>query len=136
MPQRNIFKQHNHTTIFIIFLSFLNCFFFIAWQFSSRWWGSLTMVPAGNKAKHLSSVNHTTKKFHHHHHHHHHHQIHFPFSRVFFEEICVWPFGFLSGAELFSLDISGKTTAWITSICSTIWEEFDGTSSLADKLYA
>ena len=28
------------------------------------------MVPAGNKAKHLSSVNHTTKKIHHHHHHH------------------------------------------------------------------
>ena len=34
----------------------------------SRWWGSLTMVPAGNKAKHLSSVNHTTKTIHHHHH--------------------------------------------------------------------
>ena len=28
------------------------------------------MVPAGNKAKHLSSVNHTTKTIHHHHHHH------------------------------------------------------------------
>ena len=28
------------------------------------------MVPAGNKAKHLSSVNHTTKTNHHHHHHH------------------------------------------------------------------
>ena len=32
----------------------------------SRWWGSLTMVPAGNKAKHLSLVNHTTKTIHHH----------------------------------------------------------------------
>ena len=32
----------------------------------SRWWGSLTMVPAGNKAKRLSSVNHTTKTIHHH----------------------------------------------------------------------
>ena len=40
----------------------------------SRWWGSLTMVPAGNKAKHLSSINHTTKTIHHHHHNHHHHQ--------------------------------------------------------------
>ena len=30
----------------------------------SRWWGSLTMVPAGNKAKRLSSVNHTTKTIH------------------------------------------------------------------------
>ena len=39
----------------------------------SRWWGSLTMVPAGNKAKSLSSVSHTTKTIHHHHHHHHHH---------------------------------------------------------------
>ena len=37
----------------------------------SRWRGSLTMVPAGNKAKRLSSVNHTTKTIHHHHHHHH-----------------------------------------------------------------
>ena len=33
------------------------------------------MVTAGNKAKRLSSVNHTTKTIHrHHHHHHHHHQ--------------------------------------------------------------
>ena len=29
------------------------------------------MVLAGNKAKRLSSVNHTTKTIHHHHHHHH-----------------------------------------------------------------
>ena len=28
------------------------------------------MVPAGNKAKRLSSVKHTTKTIHHHHHHH------------------------------------------------------------------
>ena len=34
----------------------------------SRWWRSLTMVPAGNKAKCLSSVNHTTKIIHRHHH--------------------------------------------------------------------
>ena len=34
----------------------------------SRWWGSLAMVPAGNKAKRLSSVSHTTKTIHHHHH--------------------------------------------------------------------
>ena len=32
------------------------------------------MVPAGNKAKPHSSVNHTTKIIHHHHHHYHHHQ--------------------------------------------------------------
>ena len=30
----------------------------------SWWWGSLTMVPAGNKAKRVSSVNHTTKTIH------------------------------------------------------------------------
>ena len=30
----------------------------------SWWWGSLTIVPAGNKAKRLSSVNHTTKTIH------------------------------------------------------------------------
>ena len=35
----------------------------------SRWWGSLTMVPTGNTAKHLSSLNHTTKTILHHHHH-------------------------------------------------------------------
>ena len=40
-----------------------------------RWWGSLTMVPARNKAKILSSVNYVTKTIHHHHHHHHHHLI-------------------------------------------------------------
>ena len=32
------------------------------------------MVPAGNKAKSLSSVSHTTKTIHHHHHHHRHHR--------------------------------------------------------------
>ena len=32
----------------------------------SRWWGSLKMVPTGNMAKRLSSVNHTTKTIHHH----------------------------------------------------------------------
>ena len=35
----------------------------------SRWWESLIMVPPGNKAKCLSSVNYTTKRIHHHHHH-------------------------------------------------------------------
>ena len=38
-----------------------------------RWWWSLAIVLAGNKAKRLSSVNHTTKTILHHHHHHHHH---------------------------------------------------------------
>ena len=33
-----------------------------------RWWGSLTIIPAGNKARRLSSVNHTTKAIHYHHH--------------------------------------------------------------------
>ena len=33
----------------------------------SRWWGALTMVSIGNKAKRLSSANHTTKTIHHHH---------------------------------------------------------------------
>ena len=32
----------------------------------SRWWGSLTIVSTGNKAKRLLSVNHTTKAIHHH----------------------------------------------------------------------
>ena len=33
----------------------------------SRWWGSLTIVSYGNKAKRLLSVSHTTKTIHHHH---------------------------------------------------------------------
>ena len=37
----------------------------------SPWWGSLTMAPAGNKAKCLLPVNHMTKTIHHHHHLHH-----------------------------------------------------------------
>ena len=37
----------------------------------SRWWGSLTIVPDGNKARRLSSVNHNTKAIYHHHHNHH-----------------------------------------------------------------
>ena len=32
----------------------------------SQWWGSLTMVPAGNKAKLLLLVHHTTTTIHHH----------------------------------------------------------------------
>ena len=32
-----------------------------------RWWESLRVVPAGNKAKRLSSVNHYIKTIHHHH---------------------------------------------------------------------
>ena len=39
----------------------------------SKWWGSTTMVTAGNMAEHLSLVSYTTKTTHHHHHHHHHH---------------------------------------------------------------
>ena len=35
----------------------------------SRLWESLTVVPAGNRAKRFSSVNHTTKTIHHHHQH-------------------------------------------------------------------
>ena len=34
----------------------------------SQWWGSLTMVLAGNKAKCFSLVKYTTKTIHHHHH--------------------------------------------------------------------
>ena len=37
----------------------------------SRWWGSLTMVWAANKAKRRLSVNLTTRTIHHHHHHYH-----------------------------------------------------------------
>ena len=51
----------------------------VLWQ----WWGSLTMVKEGNKARCLSSVNHTTKAIHHHHHHHHHH--HYNHRCIYFQ---------------------------------------------------
>ena len=54
----------------------------------------------------------------------------FLFLESFFGENCVRSPSLLSSAESFSLDIPGKTTSWITSICSKIWEEADGTSSL------
>ena len=49
-------------------IQFLRRFKSCSWRDGdSRWWGSLTMVTAGNKAKRLSSVNYTTKTIHHHH---------------------------------------------------------------------
>ena len=49
----------------------LRMFKFCSWHVGdSQWWGSMTMVPAGNKAKRLSLVNHTLKTIYHLHHHH------------------------------------------------------------------
>ena len=67
----------------------------------SRWWGSLTMVPAGNKAKRLSSVNHTTKTIHHHHHHHLHRVHKFSLSSTLRNSFCLQ-------RSFRSLDVSGK----------------------------
>ena len=47
-----------------------------------RWWGSVTMVPAGNKAERHSSLNHTSKTIHHHHHHHHCHHHHYQMTEL------------------------------------------------------
>ena len=56
-----------------------------------QWWGSLTVVQAGHKAKHLWLVNHITKTIHLHHHHHHHHHHHFyqssEYCQILFVEI-------------------------------------------------
>ena len=60
-------------------------------------------------------------------------QFHFPFSSNFLRENFVRTPCFLSSAYWFSLNIPGKTFSWIPSICSTIWEEVDGTSSLATQ---
>ena len=54
----------------------------------------------------------------------------FLFLESFFGENCFWFPSYFSGAESLSLGITGKTTPWITSICSPIWEKFDSTSSL------
>ena len=48
-----------------------------------RFKSCLTMAPAGNKVKRLSSGNHTTKTIHHHHHHQHHHHHHHQFIIIF-----------------------------------------------------
>ena len=40
---------------------------------------------------------------------------------------------FSSSAESFNLGIPGKATSWINLICSTIWGEVDGTSSLTTE---
>ena len=42
----------------------------------SRWWESLTLVPAGNKTTRFLSVNHVTKAIHNHHHHYHYYHHH------------------------------------------------------------
>ena len=45
----------------------LRRFKFCSWRVGdSRWWESLTVVLAGNKAKRLSTIIHTTKTIHHH----------------------------------------------------------------------
>ena len=80
-----------------------------------RWWGSLTMVPAGSKTWRHSSANHTTKTIHHHHHHHHHQgtltfaisymvQLNDIKRRVFFEK------------KKFSWN------CWFFEICRRIWQ--------------
>ena len=52
------------------------------------------MVPAGNKAKRLLSVNHTTKTIHHHHHYHHlsllHHHLDLDSFFVIRPGLSVW----------------------------------------------
>ena len=53
---------------------------------------------------------------------------------LFLGENFVWSPGFLSGAESFNLNISCKTTSWITSIYSSIWVEVDGTLSLSTNV--
>ena len=63
-----IYIHKNLRTTWIQVLRRLNSYSWLVGD--SRWWESLTMVPAGNKAKYLSSVNHTTRIIHHHHHHH------------------------------------------------------------------
>ena len=76
-----MFKQHHHivaqwcsgyhycTTSFNKTWTQVLCRFKpCSWHvLGSRWSGSLTMVPAGNKAKCLLSVNHNAKTIHHHH---------------------------------------------------------------------
>ena len=57
-----------------VWIQVLRMFKSCSWHVGDSWcWGSLTVVPAGNKAMHLLLVNHTKNTIHHHHHHHHHH---------------------------------------------------------------
>ena len=84
----------------------------------SRWWGFLAMAPAGNKAKRLSLVNHTTKTIYHHHHHHHHHHYHHIKNRKFFvkpesfrhhKSKCFWQ----NEKKAYVLTFSNTSFLWI-----------------------
>ena len=60
---------HYCTTSFNKAWTKVQCRFKSSWWCvgGSTWWGSLTIVPAGNKPRRPPSVNHTTKKIHYHH---------------------------------------------------------------------
>ena len=113
------------------------CRFKPCWQRvgDSQWWGSLTMVLAGNKAKHLLSVNHTTKSIHHHHHHHHHHHI---FTKTFIEihhlsqKIWIFTSLILTFSSIFLIFLPLLATENDTSIYNIISAFFD--LELLDRL--
>ena len=47
------------------------------------WWESVTLIQTGNKANHLSSINHFAKTIHHHHYYHYHHHQTSSLYRIF-----------------------------------------------------
>ena len=102
----------------------------------SRWWRSLTVVPAGNKAKRFSSVNHTTETIHHHHHYHHHHHITFR-SKIkgkgLLSNAVFWlvsPFICLLVFKVFTVNLNPlfiwymKVVTWSSSLSSWIYQFF------------
>ena len=62
------FSGHHYSTTSFneawtqVLRTFISCSWCVR---DSRWWGSLRMVPAKNKRKRLSSINHSTKTTHH-----------------------------------------------------------------------
>ena len=72
----------------------------------SRWGGSLTIIPVENKAKQLSSVNHTTKTIYLHYHHHHfclHQRITVALLKWSSDRLVIAAKGFLKLSNLFVL---------------------------------
>ena len=93
----------------------------------SQWWGSLTMIPAGNKAKRFPPVNRTTKAIHHHHNHYHHHHLNHLFIELECEKSLIFTVTFVFQKVL--------SEAYLESSWATTMELFSQKCFSAKKLH-
>ena len=66
--------------------------------------------------------------------------IHFFFYSLFLRENCTWSPSFLFTTAWFNLNISGKTTSWITLVCPMVWWDlffmvYTSSLSLTSRIY-